>query len=176
MNTRYLIFLDIDNVLVTENYTEALFHRDKAKPAYKSWFKKQDSGYKLDPICLIWLEAIVKEFNPKIVIISKHRKEGLRAMKAKLPTIAKYIVGLTEMHVPISSYAQSVQTLGTEITYYLREQDYKGKYLIITSNNNVSNDHYSVLVQTDPRYGINIKAYNRVNYLFTRISHDELLF
>lgn len=139
MKSKCLIFLDVDGVL----------------NSYKT-----GGRYALKRKCLQRLSKIVEETNCQIVLSSTWRKDEY-ALK-RLRRVLKYR-GIT-----ISSVTPDLgKHRGLEISVWLKENSYDGKYAIIDDDSDMEEWQLPNFFQTDPETGISDTIAYRVIYHLT---------
>jgi len=145
-----IIFLDIDGVLNTPNYSvQAYAMHTKTN----GWFKSRDEfGVLFDPVAVACLEFLAHETNSKVVVSSTWRRSGLQVMKDmfKLRGIDVDIIDVT----PILNTQR-----GEEIEQWLSENDHITNYVILDDDTDFTdhqrNNHF---VCTEGKYGFDHNA------------------
>lgn len=159
-----VIFLDIDGVLNSTDYMNALHinYSSAAKKGIVSYpitdngFCRDKYGNVFDPRCTLFLEAIINDTDAKIVISSTWRLSGLQLMQDmwKSRCLAGEIIGITK--------SLESRVRGEEIKLWLKENQNVSQYVIIDDDCDMLDEQQENFVKTSNRYGIDAIAYNKI--------------
>lgn len=156
-----IIFLDIDGVLNPTCYINALRSMDKIS---QNEIKSNDEYGELffNQNCDA-LKKIINETNAKIVISSTWRKNGIEKMQAiwKHRNISGEIIGVTPIfseHIKIEKEKNTnIISRGLEIDYWIKQNNFKGKYVIIDDTKDMLKEQEHLFVVTNGEVGLTLK-------------------
>jgi hypothetical protein len=145
-----VIFLDIDGVLVTPNYSVQAHGLWKQT---NGWFKSRDEfGAIFDPMAIDCLVYLCDTTDSKVVVSSSWRSKGLKRMKDlfKVRGIPIDVIDITPMTIGIR---------GSQIEEWLIEHDDVSNYVILDDDVDFTDaqlkDHF---VCTKGKYGFDHNA------------------
>lgn len=161
METRKIIFLDIDGVLNPIHYMNCMYKLWKA--SYNEIKSHDEYGQLfLNHNCEA-LKKIIDETDAKLVISSTWRMSGMTEMVNlwKHRNLAGQIIGITptEMDVVNSGSTRFYDDVcrGAEIDLWMKRIAYKGTYVIIDDTPDMLKTQQDFFIKTNPYIGLTFK-------------------
>lgn len=153
-----LLFLDLDGVLNPMHYSNALF---KMWNASKKEIKSHDEFGQLFfyQNCEA-LKIIIDNTGAEIVISSTWRMAGLKQMQQMWLKrgLAGKVIGITptEMDLVANGTVEFYDQVGRgdEIKQWIKDNDYKGNYVIIDDDNDFLKEQFPFFVKTNTWVGL----------------------
>ena len=156
-----IIFLDIDGVLNPVYHMNSLYKMWKAS---EGEIKSKDVYGDLffDQNCAA-LKFIIKETDAKIVISSTWRLAGLTIMQSMWfeRNLAGNVIDITPTEIDLVNAGKEQfydnVCRGAEIAYWIKKNNYKGKYIIIDDTEDMLDSQKPLFVVTNSNFGLTQK-------------------
>jgi len=151
-----ILFLDIDGVLISEEY-------------FKKKFSKETGLSRFNPDSVYLIKALIEEFSLQIVISSSWRYGAIDKLMHELK-INKLLDHLYyDWFTPVIHPPHR----GTEIKLWLDLHPEVSEYVILDDDENILDEQKDNYVQTHLDYGMISEHYNRVRSIFFTVMETQ---
>jgi hypothetical protein len=151
-----ILFLDIDGVLISEEY-------------FKKKFSKQTGLSRFNPDSVSLIKALIEEFSLRIVISSSWRYAAIDKLMHELKINKLFDYLYYDWFTPVIHPAHR----GMEIRLWLDLHTEVNEYVILDDDENILDEQKDNYVQTQLDYGMITKHYNRVRAILSIVMEAQ---